>query len=133
MRVIKLLLGMLEKHMQDSAEWVAEAERRQARNKALYEQRVVEYAANWEANRPKSIKLKRVGKEVVEWKLGPGPCGRTVISLEASTDTNGITIVQKCDDHKAPDRFFYPHSVVEAMAVYTTYTPEVACQLSSPE
>lgn len=128
-----MLLGMLEKHMQDSAEWVAEAERRQAHNKALYEQRKAEYAAKWEAHRPKSIKLKRVGKEVVEWKLGLRPCGRTVTSLEVSKDAHGVTIVQSCDDHTAPDHFFYPHSVVEAMAVYTTYTPEVACQVPSPE
>lgn len=132
MQVIKWLLGKWNKRVA-RPDWVAEAELRQAHNKALYEQRKSAYAAEREAHRPKSIKLKRVGKEVVEWKLGLGPCGRTVTSLEASKDANGIMIIQRCDDHTAPDCFFYPHSVVEAMAVYTTYTPEVACQVPSPE
>lgn len=133
MRATELFLEWLMTPKGKDPDWVIEAGKRAEANKAAYEARKKEYADKWEAERPKSIKLKRVGKEAVEWKLGLGPCGRTVVSLEVSKDAYGVTIIQKCDDHKAPDFFFYPHSVVEAMVVYTTYTPEVACKVPSQE
>jgi len=90
--------------------------------------RIRRMRARREAERPKRIVLKRVGKDVMVWNLGLGPCGRTVVDLRVTQDANGVVIYQTCDDHPVPDRFFYAAHTVEAMAVYTTNTPEVACK-----
>lgn len=38
--------------------------------------------------------------QVIKGLLGLGPYGRTVTSLEVSKDANGITIIQRCGDHR---------------------------------
>lgn len=70
MRATELFLEWLRAPKGKDPDWVIEAGKRAEANKAAYEARKKEYADKWEAERPKSIKLKRVGKEVVEWKLG---------------------------------------------------------------
>ena len=64
-----------------------------------------------------------------EWKLGLGPCGRTVLGLKVRQDrSNGyLTIYQWCDDNPGnPDEFVYPLNRFKALRFYRTETPEVA-------
>lgn len=109
----------------DAVERLMRQRQREERLNALEEHR--------EAGRVKHIRLKRVGKEMVTWSLGLGPCGRTVTALQVTRNEQGVTIEQLCTDHPVADTFFYPIHTVEALAVYTTNKPEVACQVPSPD
>lgn len=43
-----------------------------------------------------------------QWTLGPGPCGKTVLGLAATLETDGLTILQYCSGQPRPDVFFVP-------------------------
>lgn len=85
------------------------------------------------------LRLKHDPSNPKEFKLGLGPCGRTVEALGAHSGPHGITILQTCTDSpymhnagiKKADEFHYPSSQVLEWRIYYVDQPEV-CAIKEP-
>ncbi|AKG94486.1 hypothetical protein [Delftia phage IME-DE1] len=77
------------------------------------------------------LKSEGLGLRPHEWKLGPGPCGRTVLGLKVDRVSmpGWLVVWQWCEDEPSrPDEFCYPLDDIAALRIYQTGNPHPAKQ-----
>lgn len=72
-----------------------------------------------------SIVIHTINRGAIRFKLGIGPCGRTVTELGIIQEVQGVLeVVQTCEDNPdEPDFFGFPLHNVLAYKIYNTDDP----------